>query len=220
MPLVRKLAATLAVALVALALAGCGYSLRPPYNNSIKTVYLPVAKSYRFRSDLNIQLTEILKNEINLRTPYVVVGDPDKADARLEAIVTFDDKNVLVENPFNLPRHILATMTVNATYTDNRTGRKSEQTFPSAFVNESASFYPEIGEPTQAGFAKVMEKIARDIVNMMEDPWGEEYLGRELPETARADEDDDEADADLADDTAPNSPRQIVRDPTAILPRR
>jgi hypothetical protein len=159
--------------------AGCGYSIRPPYNAAIRTIYLPVAKSYRFRQDLNIQLTELIRQEINDRTPYRVVGDPDRADARLEAEVTFDDKNVLVENPYNLPRHILATMSVNVTYTDNRGGGAKSRTFPAAMVSESAPFYPEIGEPTRAGFEKVMRRIARDIVNMMEEPWGDEFENRD-----------------------------------------
>jgi hypothetical protein len=217
MPRPKKLAVVLASALLAVLAAGCGYSLRPPYNPNIKTIYLPVMKSYRFRQDLNIQLTEMLKNEINLRTPYVVTGDPEKADARLEAVVTFDDKNVMVENPFNLPRHILATMTVNATYTDNRTGRVKEKTYPSAYINEAASFYPEIGENATAGFEKVMEKIARDIVNMMEDPWGEEYQGRELPvveEEVSRNDDEEEPE----DDTP--AVRKIVRDPEAYRQRR
>ncbi len=176
----RRECLRLAVATLAAAVAGCGYSVRPPYNSSIRTVYVPVFKSYRFRTDLNIQLTQMLIEEINRRTPYRVVSDPAKADARLEGTVAFDDKNVLVENPYNLPRHILATMSVNVTFTDNRSQATNTRTFPAAVVNESGSFNPEIGESATAGFEKVMQRIVRDIVNMMEEPWGPEYQNREL----------------------------------------
>lgn len=173
----RRLAAALAVALALPALlVGCGYSIRPPYNATIRTVYLPVFQSFRFRRDLNIQLTEMLRAEIVNRTPYKVVANPEGADARLEGTVIFDDKNVMVENPYNLPRHILGTMTVNVKYTDNRSGVSRSKAIPAAVVTESAPFYPEIGEPAQAGFQKAMKEIVRDIVSMMEEPWGEEYL--------------------------------------------
>lgn len=169
----------LALAALATVGAGCGYSIRPPYNASIRTVYVPVFKSYRFRTDLNIQLTKLLIDEINTRTPYRVVANPENADARLEGTVTFDDKNVMVENPYNLPRHILASMTVNVTFTDNRNQTAQTKTFPAAVVSESVTFDPEIGESSTAGFEKAMKKIVRDIVNMMEEPWGEEYQLRE-----------------------------------------
>jgi hypothetical protein len=171
--------AVLVALLLAIAPSGCGYHVRPPYNSSVKTVYVPVFKSYRFRQDLNLQLTKMLINEINLRTPYRVVSNPEKADARLEGVVTFDDKNVMVEAPTNLPRHIMATMTVKVKFIDNRLTEEDERKISEANVTESASFYPELGETSTAGFQKVMEKIVRDIVNMMEEPWGEEFRIRD-----------------------------------------
>lgn len=175
------------LAIVSLPFAGCGYSIRPPYNPSIRTVYLPVFQSYRFRRDLNIQLTEMLRAEIVNRTPYKVVANPEEADARLEGTVVFDDKNVMVENPYNLPRHIMGTLTVNVKYTDNRSGVSRSKAIPAATVTESSSFYPEIGESAQAGFQKAMKEIVRDIVSMMEEPWGEEYLVEEDVPFAEAD---------------------------------
>jgi hypothetical protein len=172
-----------AAALLGLGLGavGCGYSIRPPYDRSVRTVYLPVFQSQRFRRDLGIQLTEMLRQEIQERTPYRVVANPEDADARLEGVVTFDDKNVMVENPFNLQRQVLATLAVNVAFTDNRTGQVRERTIPSTIVIESASFYPEIGESATAGFHKAMKRIVRDIVSMMEEPWGEEYLVPDEP---------------------------------------
>jgi hypothetical protein len=179
-PAARRRAALAALAALLLA-PGCGYSIRPPYNESIRTIYLPVFKSYRFRQDLNIKLTEMLRQEIINRTPYTIVSDPDKADARLEGTVVFDDKNVMVENPYNLPRNIIGTMTVKVTYVDNRSGAARSRTLPEAVVHESASFNPEIGESAIAGFEKIMEKVVSDIVSMMEEPWGDEYVVDDQP---------------------------------------
>ena len=38
------------------------------------------------------------------RTPYKVVGTPDGADTVLEGTINFANKNIVVENPWNLPR--------------------------------------------------------------------------------------------------------------------
>ena len=170
-----RLGLLLLVATALIAPPGCGYTLRSPYSTNVRTIYVPMFGSTRFRRDINIQLTQLLVDEINARTPYRVVSDPDRADARLEGVVKFDDKNVQVENPFNLPRHLVATMSVDVTYTDNRAKRARNVVIPAANVNESAFFDPELGESTTAAFEKVMRKIARDIVNMMEEPWGDEY---------------------------------------------
>src|SRR5690242_19847824 len=105
--------------------AGCGYTLRQPFNRDIETVYVGVFKSQTFRRDQNIDLTNMIQQEIRQRTPYKVVGSPEGADARLEGTITYVDKNVQVESPNNLPRHLLASMTATVTFTDNRTGQKS-----------------------------------------------------------------------------------------------
>lgn len=187
--------ARLGVLLVLFSLCGCGYSLRPPYNQTVKTIYLPVMKpGNRFRQDLNIQLTELLRKEIIDRTPYKVVANPEDADVTLEGVVLFDNKNVMVENPYNLPRHILATLSVNVRLIDNRLGLEKRRTlYPESRVSESGTYDPEIGEPTRVGFAKVMDRIVRDIVNMLEEPWGEEYQ-QEVEVLGEAEGTDDAAD--------------------------
>ena len=42
-------------------------------------------------------------------------------------------------------------------------------------VGEISQFFPEIGETTQLGYQKAMQKMAKDIVSMMESSWGDEY---------------------------------------------
>lgn len=194
------------VALLLIASAGgCGYTVRPPYDRSIRTVYVGVFKSQSFRKDVNLPLTEMIQQEIRLRTPYQVVGSPDQADTRLEGTITFTDKNIQVENPNNLPRHLLASLIATVTYTDNRTGSQATRTTtPPSMMGEMAPFYPEIGETSQLGFQKVMQKMAKDIVSMMEKPWGPEYRD----------------DIDLPPYDPDNVPRDAPRGPRARLRAR
>jgi hypothetical protein len=165
---VRASRVALLVAVLAATIAGCGYSVRPPYDDRVKTVYVPVFRSVTFRRDVNFQLTELVIKEIENRTPFKVVGKPENADTTLEGVVNFTDKNLIVENPFNLPRQLTATMTVAVTWTDNRTEKKV--TDP-VIVTELYNFFPELGETSSAAFLRVNEKLARQIVGMMEKKW-------------------------------------------------
>lgn len=152
-------------------MAGCGYSLRPPVNPSVHTVFVPVFQSNVFQRDLNFKLTEAVIKEIETRTPFKVVGRPEDADTTLAGQVFFADKNIILENPNNLPRQLNAQLNINVRWIDNRSGdlRKTDNLTQ---VMESAFFYPELGDTAQAtGYQKVIDKLARDIVNMMEDPW-------------------------------------------------
>lgn len=151
--------------------AGCGYSIRPPYDTRLQTVYVPVFKSVSFHRDVNIQLTELVQKEIEKRTPYKVVGSPEGADTVLEGTIIQVDKNLGVENPFNLPRQLYGLVTVAVTWTDNRSGRNTTMQTAPVRVLEMKPFFPELGETSSLGFNAILQKLAQDIVGMMEEPW-------------------------------------------------
>ena len=147
---------------------GCGYSVRAPYNANVRTVYVPIFRSVTFRRDVQLQLTEEIIKQIESRTPFKVVGKPEGADTTLEGVVNFADKNIILENPFNLPRQLTASMTADVTWTDNRTQKKVGEPMK---VTVLYNFFPEVGETSTAAFLKCNQKLATDIVNAMEKPW-------------------------------------------------
>jgi hypothetical protein len=157
-------------AIVVVSLSGCGYSVRPPFDRSIRTVYVPIFRSFTFRKDMNLMLTERLHKEIERRTPFKVVGTREGADAVLEGTINFVDKNMIVESPFNLPRQINALISAEVRFYDNRPGAPEPPSSP-AVVTEVASFYPELGETSQLGFQKAIDKLVTQIVGMMEEKW-------------------------------------------------
>ena len=167
----RRLAAGPLALLIALICGGCGYSIRPPYRSDIRTVYIPIIKSTSFRRDINIELTNKLRVEIQNRTPFKVVGSPEGADSTLEGTITMVDKNALVESPNNLPRQIQGTIIVQLKWIDNRLSVEQKRDIAPTVVAESAPFYPELGETAQLGFDKAIDKMVRQIVGMMEEPW-------------------------------------------------
>jgi hypothetical protein len=160
-----------ALALISASPPGCGYSIRPPYDPGIRTVYVPIFRSYTFREDMNLKLTECVIKEIERRTPFKVVGSPEGADTTLSGTINYVDKNILVENPYNLPRHLIASIQVTVKWEDNRPSRDKKKDAPAALVAENVSFYPELGETAMLGFQKAIDRLAEQIVNMMEQAW-------------------------------------------------
>ena len=150
-----------------------GWHVQAPFDTSeVKTVFV-YFKSQRFRRDLQLMLTEAVSKEINMRTPYRAVGNPEQADSILEGVITVDDKNLIVEAPTNLPRQMSTTMTVWIGLRHNPP-KESEKNLPPTAITETLQFVPEIGPGTLASFQQVTENIAKQIVDMLEQPWFDE----------------------------------------------
>jgi hypothetical protein len=149
---------------------GCGYSIRAPFDKRIKTVFVPVLKTQSFRRDVNLNLTELIQKEIMHRTPYKVVGTPEEADTILEGTINYADKNIVVENPFNLPRELNGTINVSVKWTHNPPTDAEKNQIPT-IIAETVNFVPEVGETSLTAFYRINQNIAAQIVDMMEQPW-------------------------------------------------
>lgn len=165
----RRLALA-AVMLAGSCLCGCGYSVRAPFDKSVRTVYVPVFRTQSFRRDLNLNLTEMIQKEIMHRTPYKVVGRPDEADTVLEGTINYADKNIVVESPFNLPRQLNGTIAVSVKWTHNPP-TEVEKSRGATIIAETVNFVPEVGETSLTAFYQVNQRLATQIVDMMEQPW-------------------------------------------------
>ena len=152
------------------AAGGCGYTVRAPFDKSVKTVFVPVFKTQSFRRDVNLNLTEMIQKEIQNRTPYKVVGRPEGADTVLEGTVNYVDKNIVVENPFNLPRELNMTIAVSVKWVHNPPTEAEKARAPTV-VAETVNFVPEVGETALTASYRVNQRLAAQIVDMMEQPW-------------------------------------------------
>ena len=149
---------------------GCGYSIRPPFDKSVKTVFVPVLRTQSYRRDLNLNLTEMIQKEIKNRTPYKVVGTPENADTILEGTINYGDKNIVVESPFNLPRELNATVAVSVKWVHNPPS-DADKARPPTVVAETVNFVPEVSETSLTAFYRTNQMLAAQIVDMMEQPW-------------------------------------------------
>jgi hypothetical protein len=161
-----------------LACAGCaGYQVGNAtlYSANVETVYVPVFESDSFRHNLGELLTEAVAKQIELVTPYKVVGSP-QADSILRGRIVTDAKNVVVEDPHDNPRELELTFQVNVQWVD-RGGRMIRDcgAIPlppeMTIVGASATIVPEVGESLDVAQLEAVEKIAQQIVAMMETPW-------------------------------------------------
>jgi len=162
----------------AMCLGGCASyrfgaaSLYPP---DIQTVYVPVFESNSFRRNLSEWLTEAVCKEIELRTPYKVVGTP-QADSILTGKLISDTKRVIIEDPDDFPREVEISMAVEVRWV-NRKGDLINQTaavpIPADLVilNAPGTMVAEFGQSLSTAQLQSIQGLARQIVSLMEMPW-------------------------------------------------
>lgn len=162
-------------AALAAALAGCGYSTRPmyPVGPDGGTVFVPVFQSKSFRRGLEFQLTEAVIKEIEKKTPYKVVR-ADNADTTLKGEIKTVRKRRLFQTPENEPRDLEFSLAIDIEWRDNRTGEllcRGEADASPMLVRSAATYAPELGQTTATAEQEAINKLATQIVAMMEEPW-------------------------------------------------
>lgn len=159
-------------------LAGCaGYQIGNDslYPLDVQTVYVPVFESASFRRHLGEMLTEAVMKEIELKTPYKVVGTPN-ADSILTGRILSDTKHVVVEDRYDDPRAVEVALRVEVSWIDRRGNLIREGPAiplpPAAtVVGAQSTMVPEVGQSVATAQQDAIQKVAERIVGMMEMPW-------------------------------------------------
>lgn len=145
------------------------------YAPDVSTVYVPMIESDSFRRDLGERLTEAVVKEIELKTPYKVVGNPD-ADSILSARLVSETKRVIVENPNDQPRTIEVGMIAEVTWLNRR---REPLRLPTSVplppellpIGQTTTLIPEVGQSDAVAQQQAIERLAQQIVSTMEEPW-------------------------------------------------
>jgi lipopolysaccharide assembly LptE-like protein len=183
----RPFPAALLLAAVAWLMTGCGYSASDPavgqsgavgglggyqwkslYREDVRTVAVPIFSNRSFRRGVEFQLTKAIVNQIEAQTPYKVVPR-DRADTILEGEITDIFIHTYSADPnTGVPQDQFYYVRVNFTWKDLRTGkiladrRRFEQT---------ATYYPTLGEGRFIGSQENVERLALAIVQEMQADW-------------------------------------------------
>lgn len=147
-------------------------SLYPP---DIHTVYVPIFESRSFRRDLGERLTEAVAKEIELKTPFKVVSDPN-ADSVLTGRIVNERKSVVVPDLVGDPREIQVGMKVEISWCDRKGAMLRDVKsvpLPAEFtdVNATANLVPEVGQSVATQQQEAICRLAEQIVQLMEKPW-------------------------------------------------
>lgn len=133
----RILIVVLAAVAAVVAVPGCqgtgdfslfGYTTKPPYDEDIRSVYIPLFKTTAFHANpyrgIEADLTQEIVSELGRRrSPIRVVSDASRADTELIGTITQIQKLVFNRNLLNLNREYELRITAEVLWRDLRTGR-------------------------------------------------------------------------------------------------
>lgn len=178
-PTIRRAALSrvgvLSLMLLSVLVSGCGYTVGAPYASDVRTVHVPTFQCSDFRRGYELQLTEAVQKQIQLRTPFRLAKEPG-ADTRLTGRIVSIDKRVPNQTRGDDPRELELSIGVEVKWEDLRTGQViNQQTIPMAGnvaqVLGTTSFAPEAGQSLATATQESVNQLARQIVGLMEIPW-------------------------------------------------
>jgi hypothetical protein len=167
------------VALLGIGVAGCGYKnggddgaggyqWKSVYRQDIRTVAVPIFKSNSFQRGVEFSLSKALVQQIEANTPYKVVPR-ERADTILEGEIVEVRVDTLSNDRFSaIPQEQLLDIIVDFTWKDLRTGKILVQR---RGVEQTASYFPTLGEGRATGTQAASERLALSIVQELQADW-------------------------------------------------
>jgi hypothetical protein len=147
---------------------GDGYQWSSVYRKDIQTVAVPIFKSVSFARGVEFSLSKALVTQIEANTPYKVVPR-ERADTILEGEVVEVSVNTLsTDRNAGIPQEQLLDVRVNFTWKDLRTGRILVER---RNMEQTATFYPTLGEGRFVGTQEATERLALAIVQELQSDW-------------------------------------------------
>ena len=154
-----------------------GYQVgsRALFGQDIRTVYVPIVEADPTRRHLAERLTEAICKRIEERSPYKVVGRPT-ADSVLEVRIVSKNQRVALVDSFNDPRQMSGDLTIDVRWRDRR-DQDIRQFEPLAWheggtqITTSGVMVAEFGHSLLTSEQRQIDRIADQIVGMMELPW-------------------------------------------------
>jgi hypothetical protein len=164
-----------------------GYTSRPNYDLAIRTVRVPIFRNFTFRKGVEFELTRAVIREIESKTPYKVVSDGCDADTELTGTIVNLAKGAINVNQLNEVRDIQTTLVVEVLWRNLHTGEvlsrpkagPPPEVPPGAppppplpvQVTSVAAYIPELGMSNATVYQQNVDRLAVQIVSMMEKPW-------------------------------------------------
>lgn len=161
--------------MIVLGLAGCGYTPMQSdyhwnslYRPDVHTVAVPIFQSTDYHRGVEFQLTKAVVNQMELHSPYKVVPR-ERADTILEGeIVSVKVTTLSSDTRSALPQEQLMDVTINFVWKDLRNGRILCER---RGFEQTASYFPTLGEGQFTGTQDASERLALAIVQELQTDW-------------------------------------------------
>jgi hypothetical protein len=173
-----------------------GYTTEPLHDPTIHSVRVPIFENLTYRRGLEFDLQQAIVREIEWKCPnWKVVQEACNADTELTGKIVSRTKAVTVVGNLGEIRQGETTMTVEVIWRDLRPGKggdilsqppavKRTDPMPEppppgspppvakpVIIQTIATFIPEVGQSLTSGEQEEINRLARQIVDMMEKPW-------------------------------------------------
>jgi hypothetical protein len=145
-----------------------GYKWSSLYREDINTVAVPIFANKDFRRGIEFRLSTAVIKQMEAHSPYRV-APREKADTILEGEIVSAELSTLGRDVrTNIPQEQLYVMTINFRWKDLRSGRilLERRNF-----QQTAPFYPTLGEGEFTGGQSAIERLALAIVQEMQADW-------------------------------------------------
>ena len=144
------------------------------FEPEIQSVYVPIFTSQSDRRGLEFQLTEAVQKEIQMRTPFRIVDEP-AADTQLIGKIINTRKRVAGETRNDDPRELQMSLIVEVRWENLKTGEiLAQKRVPISQTEiqliQRSEFAPEVGQSLATSYQQLVDRMARDIVDLMEAP--------------------------------------------------
>jgi hypothetical protein len=163
-----------------------GYTTKPNYNCDIKTVYVPLFKNNSLFQHMEAELTRVVIQEIEAKTPYKVVNSPSQAASELLGTLVRLNKSLINTNQIGEVREAQTILAIEVVWRDLRPGHQGEilssphatgrrapppppgAPAPPVLIQAYGSFIPELGGSITTAQQETIQNAATQIVSMME----------------------------------------------------
>jgi outer membrane lipopolysaccharide assembly protein LptE/RlpB len=145
-----------------------GYQWRSLYREDIQSVAVPVFRSTSFQRGVEFSLSKALVNQLEANTPYKVIPR-ERADTILEGeVVETEVNNLSNDRNAAMPQEQMMVLTVNFIWKDLRNGKILVER---RGFEQTATYYPTLGEGRFVASQQAVEKLALAIVQELQADW-------------------------------------------------
>lgn len=169
------------ISALAMAAAGCGYHLSGTvdpdseyhsttlYRPDVHTVAVPIFANRSFYQGVEFRLTKAIINTLEAQSPYKV-APKERADTILEGEITNVRLQTISNNVTSaVSQEQMYSIVVRFTWRDLRDGKILAQRLE---FEQTAPFYPTLGEDQFVGEQLNIERLSLAIVQQLESDWG------------------------------------------------